>query len=130
MHVSESGYYRNLHTLGLPTKDELLSGMMERIRTQSEHNDNYGVERMQLALSQQGVKAGKRKITRIMREKGWLHRRRRPKGLTKVDPGAMFSENLLHQDFSAEHPLNAYSPIRVSPSSAVTDVMALQCSNA
>ena len=119
MHVSESGYYRNLHTLGLPTKDELLSGMMERIRTQSEHNDNYGVERMQLALSQQGVKAGKRKITRIMREKGWLHRRRRPKGLTKVDPGAMFSENLLHQDFSAEHPF----------SKVLTDITQVQCAD-
>lgn len=92
---------------------------MENIRKQSEHNDNYGVERMQLALKQQGIRAGKRKITRIMREKGWLHSRRKPKGLTKADPLAMFSENLLHQDFHAEHPF----------SKVLTDITQVQCAD-
>ena len=59
---------------------------------------------MQLALRQRGIEAGIRRITRIMRKHGWLHTRRRPKGLTKVDPEAMVSENLLKQDFSADEP--------------------------
>ena len=42
-----------------------------------------------------------------MREHGWLHeRRRRPKGLTKTDPAAMASENLLKQDFHADKPFS------------------------
>jgi transposase InsO family protein len=118
--VSESGYYRYVRSLGKPSKDKLLSDKMEEIRNASEHNDNYGVERMQLALAQQGIKAGKRRIGRIMREKGWIHVRRRPKGLTKVDPEAMVSENLLHQDFSAAEPFTK----------VLTDITQIPCLNA
>ena len=117
MNVSESGYYRYEHNLGKPSRDELLSGKMEEIRNVSKHNDNYGVERMQLALEQQGIKAGKRKIRRIMCEKGWIHSRRRPRGITKADPEAMFSENLLQQDFSADEPFKK----------VLTDITQVQC---
>ena len=93
---------------------------MEEIRNTSEFNDNYGVDRMQLALAQRGIKAGKRKIKRIMREKGWIHDRRRSRGITKADPDAMFTENLLHQDFSAEEPFTK----------VLTDITQVQCMNA
>ena len=117
MKVSESGYYRYKLNLGKPSKDKLLSDKMEEIYSASEYNDNYGVDRMQTALEQQGVKAGKRKIKRIMREKGWIHSRRRPKGITKADPDAMFTENLLHQDFSSNEPLTK----------VLTDITQVQC---
>lgn len=59
---------------------------------------------MQLALRQRGIEVGIRRLTRIMREHGWLHTRRRPRGLTKADPEAMKTENLIQQDFCAENP--------------------------
>jgi len=117
--VSESGYYRYDHNLGKPSKDKLLSGEMEKIMDASEYNDNYGVDRMQTALEQKGVKAGKRRIRRIMAEKGWLHSRRRPKSLTKPDPEAIYNENLLKKDFSSDKPFTK----------VLTDITQVQCQN-
>lgn len=119
MKVSESGYYRYDHNLGKPSKDKLLSGEMEKIMDASEYNDNYGVDRMQTALEQKGVKAGKRRIRRIMAEKGWLHSRRRPKSLTKPDPEAIYNENLLKKDFSSDKPFTK----------VLTDITQVQCQN-
>lgn len=71
LHVSESGYYRYLKNLSKPSKDALLSAAIDRIMNESDYNDNYGVERMQLALEQNGFHTGKRRIRRIMHEKGY-----------------------------------------------------------
>ena len=90
--VSESGYYRYLRRKNRPSRDALLSAMMQEILGEHEQNENYGAPRMRQALAQRGMKAGLRRVKRIMREHGWLHeRRRRPKGLTKADPAAMAS---------------------------------------
>ena len=103
--VSESGYYRYLKNKDKPGKDALLSAKMKEILDEYPCNDNYGAPRMKQALEQRGVTVGLRRVTRLMRQNGWLHTpRRRPKGLTKVDPEAMASENLIKQDFSAEEP--------------------------
>ena len=78
---------------------------MKDILDESPYNDNYGIERMQIALRNKGLKAGKRRITRIMRENGWLHeRRRRPKGLTKATTEIQEKENLIKQDFRSDQP--------------------------
>ena len=91
LEVSESGYYRYLKNKGKPEKDTL-----------------------------RGFTAGLRRITRIMREHGWLHTpRRRPKGLTKADPAAMAAENLIKQDFSAEEPFRKL----------LTDITQIQCAD-
>ena len=83
LHVSETGYYSFVRNLGKPGKDAILSAAMQEVLDESPFNDNYGVKRMQIALVNRGIHAGKRRITRIMREHGWLHeRRRKPKGLT------------------------------------------------
>ena len=118
--VSESGYYRYLKNKDKPGKDALLSETMKAILEEHPCNDNYGAPRMKQALEQRGFTAGLRRITRIMREHGWLHTpRRRPKGLTKADPEAMASENLIKQDFSAEEP---YQKL-------LTDITQIQCSD-
>ena len=117
--VSESGYYRYRKNAGKPDRDEVLSVAMQQILDEHPCNDNYGAPRMQLALCQRGIEAGIRRITRIMRKHGWLHTRRRPKGLTKADPEAMMSENLIQQDFSAENP---YEKL-------LTDISQIQCQN-
>ena len=99
--VSESGYYRYIGNKDKPGKDKVLSVAIKEILDENPLNDNYGVPRIQMALEQRRIRAGKRRITRIMRENGWLHtKKRRPYGLTKADPQAMITENLIKQDFS------------------------------
>lgn len=120
LEVSESGYYRYLDNLDKPSNDEILSAAIEDILKEYPDNDNYGVQRMQLALKQRGITAGTRKITRIMRDNGWLHSpRRRPQGLTKADPETQKAENLIQQDFSAEEPFTKL----------LTDITQVQCSD-
>lgn len=68
--LSESGYYRYLKRKGRPDQDELLSGELQKILDESPYNDNYGVHRIQLALTQRGVLCGLRRPTRLMRENG------------------------------------------------------------
>lgn len=105
LEVSETGYYRYVKNLGRPSKDTVLSAAMQEILDESPFNDNYGVERMLIALRQRGIHVGKRRATRIMRENGWLHeRRRRPKGLTKATTEIQEKENLIKQDFHSNKP--------------------------
>ena len=105
LHVSETGYYRFVKNIGKPGKDAVLSAAMRGILGESPFNDNYGIERMQMALESRGIHAGKRRITRIMRENGWLHERhRRPKGLTKASTEIQEKENLIKQDFRSSEP--------------------------
>lgn len=104
--VSVSGYYKYRRNLGKPDKDTVLSAAIQFILDESPYNDNYGVPRMQLALLQKGIKAGIRRITRIMRQHGWLHKpHRKPKGLTHATTEIQEQENLIKQDFSASQPL-------------------------
>ena len=100
LHVSETGYYRFKRNLGNPSKDAVLSAVMQEILDEYIYNDNYGVDRMQIALRNLGYKVGKRRIARIMKENGWLHeRKRRPKGLTRATTEIQEKENLIKQDF-------------------------------
>ena len=118
--VSESGYYRYLRRKNRPSRDALLSATMQGILDEHPQNENYGAPRMQQALMQRGMKVGLRRVKRIMREYGWLHeRRRRPHGLTKVDPAAMAAENLLKQDFRADKPFTKL----------LTDITQVQCAD-
>ena len=118
--VSESGYYRHLKNKDKPRKDTLLSEEMKAILKEHPCNDNYGAPRMKQALEQRGFTVGLRRVTRIMREHGWLHRpRRRPQGLTKTDPEAMKAENLIKQDFRADEPYRKL----------LTDITQIQCAD-
>jgi len=100
--VSVSGYYKFKRNLGKPKKDDILSAAMKVILNKSPYNYNYGAPRMQLALMQQNINAGIRRITRIMRERGWLHRpSRKPHGLTHSTTEIQEQENLIKQDFSS-----------------------------
>ena len=104
--MSETGYYKHIRNIGKPPKDEYLTAQIRKIHSESEYNDNYGVNRMQLALKQKGIKAGKGKIRKIMQKLQMLHKRvRRPLGLTKATIEEQERENLLKQDFKAAEPL-------------------------
>ena len=93
---------------------------MQDILNESVYNDNYGINRLQMALQNRGFRIGKRRITRIRREHGWLHTpRRRPKGLTKATSEIREKENLLKQDFSASAPFTKL----------LTDISRIACKN-
>ena len=93
---------------------------MKEILDEHPCNDNYGAPRMKQALAQRGIRAGLRRVTRLMRANGWLHtRKRRPKSLTKADPEAMKAENLIRQNFTAPAP---YQKL-------LTDVTQTQCAD-
>ena len=67
LNVSETGYYRFKRNLGKPSKDAVLSEVMQEILDEYIYNDNYGVDRMQIALRNRGYKVGRRRIIRIMK---------------------------------------------------------------
>ena len=105
LNVSETGYYGFKRNLGKPGKDAVLSAVMQEILDENIYNDNYGADRMQIALGNRGYKAGKRWTARIMKENGWLHeRKRRPKGLTRATTEIQEKENLIKQEFRSDQP--------------------------
>lgn len=105
LNVSETGYYRFKRNLGRPGKYAVLSAVMQDVLDEHPFNDNYGVDRMQIALMHRGYTVGKRRISRIMKENGWLHeRKRRPKGLTRATTEIQEKENLIKQDFTSDQP--------------------------
>lgn len=55
LHVSETGYYRFKRNLGNPSKDAVLSAVIQEILDEYIYNDNYGVDRMQIALLRSAV---------------------------------------------------------------------------
>ena len=105
LNVSETGYYRFKRNLGRPGKDAVLSAVIQDVLDEHPFNDNYGVDRMQIALMHRGYTVGKRRISRIMKENGWLHeRKRRPKGLTRATTEIQERDNLIKQDFTSDQP--------------------------
>lgn len=105
LNVSETGYYRFKRILGRPGKDAVLSAVIQDVLDEHPFNDNYGVDRMQIALMHRGYTVGKRRISRIMKENGWLHEsKRRPKGLTRATTEIQEKENLIKQDFTSDQP--------------------------
>lgn len=105
LNVSETGYYRFKRNLGRPGKDAVLSAVMQEVLDEHPFNDNYGVDRMQIALQHRGYTVGKRRISKIMKENGWLHeRKRRPHGLTKATTEIQEKGNLIKQDFTSDQP--------------------------
>lgn len=115
--ISESGYYRWLKNRGKPTARQLLSVEIQGIIDEHPDNDNYGVRRMVTALAQKGVRVSTRTVYRTMSEMGIVHRRRRPRGITKATTEIQDRENLLKRNFKAEKPLRKL----------LSDITEIQC---
>ena len=109
--VSESGYYRWLRNRGKPSSRQLLSVEIQKIMDEHPDNDNYGVERMRIALSEAGIEPSKSTVRRTMKEMGLIHKRRIPHGITKATSEIQERENLIKRDFKAEYPLKRFSRI-------------------
>lgn len=119
LHLSESGYYRWLRNRDRHSSRQLLAGKVKKILEEHPDNRNYGVDRVCLALEQDGVDVSRRTVYRVMKENGWLHKKRIPRGITKATTEVQEQENLLKRDFSARRPLEKF----------LTDITEVQCAD-
>lgn len=117
--VSESGYYRWLKNREKSTSRQLLSVEIQKIIDEHPDNDNYGADRMRIALSQAGIDVSKSTVRRAMRELGLIHKRRIPHGITKATTEMQEKENLIKRDFGAYEPLKK----------VLSDITEIQCSD-
>lgn len=116
--VSESGYYKWRRNRSRPRAREILIKMIFEILYEHKDNDNYGVDRMVLALEQKGVKKSQSTVMRAMRAANLTHKSRRsPYGLTKADKKARRPENLIRRDFTASAPNKKW----------LTDITQIKC---
>ena len=117
--VSESGYYRWLKNRDKPTARQLLSAKIKEILAAHPDNSNYGVNRIQIALRQEGIYVSRSTIRWAMKEAGLLHRKRVPHGITKATTELQEQENIIKRDFSADAPLKKF----------LTDITEVPCSD-
>ena len=68
LRLSESGYYRWLRNRGRHSSRQLLAGKVKKILEEHPDNRNYGVDRVCLALEQDGVDVSRRTVYRVMKE--------------------------------------------------------------
>ena len=115
--VSESGYYRWLKNREKPTSRQLLSVEIQKILDEDEDNDNYGVDRMKIALNQSGIEVSKSTVRRTMKEMGLIHKRHTPHGITKATTEIQEEENLIKRDFNSDEPLKK----------VLSDITEIQC---
>lgn len=105
MEASESGYFLSLKDKIKPKREDLLLGKIKSILDKHPGNDNYGVQRIQLALMQEGENTNYRTVYRIMKKHGILKKRKcYPNYNTLKDAKAQKSENLIKGDFTAYAP--------------------------
>lgn len=103
--VSASGYYawRERDISPRQQADAQLGDEIERVFVESRRT--YGSHRVWLGLRERGIRTSRKRVARLMRERGWrsVRARQRRVGLTKAGQSAYFVPNLLNQDFVATH---------------------------
>jgi putative transposase len=101
--VSASGYYAWCERDSSPHQeaDARLGDEIERVFVESRRT--YGSHRVWLALGEQGIRTARKRVERLMRQRGLrsIRARKRRIGLTKAGQSAYFAPNLLNQDFEA-----------------------------
>jgi putative transposase len=111
LRIPASTYYDWRARQAAPSRRQLddahLLEMIVKIRTSHEYAGTYGSPRVWLALRRQGVRCGRKRIERIMREhglagaflpKGWKH------GSTRQNPRHTAAPDLVERDFTATAP--------------------------
>ncbi len=103
--VSESGYYHRLSHACEPKSWQLLLVKIKQVYAQHPDNDNYGVDRVRLALEQDGITVSKSTVRRAMKKGGLIKASPRRSGsLTEADADAQKADNLIARDFTADAP--------------------------
>jgi len=99
---------------------QILLAKMHDILAEHPDNNNYGVERMMIALEQRGITRSYSTVKRAMKKGNLLHElRRSPDGLTKADIKADRPDNIIKQDFTASKPDVKW----------LTDITQVQCND-
>lgn len=103
LNVSEAGYYKWLSIQGRPYKYDELLAMIRQIRA---NNPDYGAHRIYLDLKLFHDYTGSYYLILKLCKKHHLMLKKKyhAKGITKADPAAQASENLIQQNFSASSP--------------------------
>ena len=105
LEVSASGYYAwcGREISRRQQADTRLGDEIERVFVASRRT--YGSQRVWLGLREQGIRTSRKRVARLMRQRGLrsIRARQRRLGLTKVGQSAYFAPNLLNQDFNATH---------------------------
>lgn len=102
--VSISGYYAWKHRLPSRQLDDMI--ILAHIRNQFElSRETYGSPRMHVELNEEGIRAGRHRTARLMRENGLKARQKtRFKRTTDSNHGEPVAPNLLDQDFTCDGP--------------------------
>ncbi len=104
--VSQSGYYawRETKPSVHDQRDAYLSKQIQTVFDDSRHT--YGSNRMEAALRAQGICTSRKRVARLMREQGLrsVQAKKRRMCLTRSVHNSYVVENLLAQDFTAQHP--------------------------
>jgi len=101
--VSEAGYYKWLKLQDRPYKYDDLLAKIREIRAE---NPDYGAHRIYLELKLfHSYTRSYYLVLKLCKENNvMLKKRFHAKGITKADPAAQASENLIQQDFTASSP--------------------------
>jgi transposase InsO family protein len=103
--ISRSGFYawRDRPKSHRAKESERLGVMVEQIHEKS--RAIYGVPRVHAELRARGTACGRKRVARLMREKGLRGKaKRRFRTTTKANARHAVAPNLLEQDFSADRP--------------------------
>ena len=105
LNVSVSGYYAWKHRG--PSRRQLDDVVfLAHIRAHfTASNGTYGSPRMHVDLCEDGLRIGRHRIARLMRDNALkANQKRRFKKTTDSNHGGVIAANLLDQDFTCEHP--------------------------
>jgi transposase InsO family protein len=107
LHIPSSTYYRWRQAEQEPCerrrRDTELTGQIRQIHTDS--GGIYGSPRVHAVLKREGVRVGRKRVERLMRQAGLAGiSPRRGKGFTRRDPNADPAPDLVQRDFTAPAP--------------------------
>jgi transposase InsO family protein len=113
LNVRREGYY---DWLKRPTREKRDAPLILALKKIREEHPDYGTQSMIDELPEH-LKCSYGKGYRICRDNGLLTKRRRPRCLTKADPKAQKSDDLVNRDFTADNPGTKW----------FTDITEVQC---
>ena len=102
--VTRQGYSQYVKSLVKPCKYAGLLAAIQAIIDEDEFNDAYGRVRLTPAIALKGIQVSQSKVYRVCNKFGLLQKKRKPKGLTKVDKAAKRDADLLCGNFAADEP--------------------------
>jgi transposase InsO family protein len=113
LNVRREGYY---DWLKRPTREERDAPLISALKKVRQEHPDYGTQSMIDELPED-LKCSYGKGYRVCRDNGLLTKRRKPRCLTKPDPKAQKSEDLVNQNFTADKPGEKW----------LTDITEMQC---